>query len=416
MHIMVLGGGVIGITTAYYLAREGHQVTVLERQTGPAMETSYANAGQLSLSYASPWAAPGMPLKALRWLFEKHAPLFIRPDGTLFQWQWLLKMLGQCTSRAYDINKTRMVRLSEYSRACLETLRNEINIDYEGRQKGTLHVFRTQQQLLSVSRDIEVLERLNIPCHLIKQENLGDIEPALAMCQKLIGGLHLPYDETGDCYLFTTRLAQHLAQTYNVKFEYQADIQRITVYGHSVDGIMTQNGEKLSADAYIVALGAFSRPLLQGIVDIPVYPVKGYSITAPITEADTAPVSTILDESYKVAITRFDSRIRVGGMAEIAGFDYGLKPERRETLMMVLNDLFPQSCDAPAASFWSGLRPMTPDGTPYVSATSLSNLFLNTGHGTLGWTMACGSGRLLSDIISGKSTEIPAQDYAIKRG
>ena len=414
MRVVVLGSGVVGVTSAYYLARAGHEVTVIDREAGPALETSFANAGQISPGYASPWAAPGVPMKAVKWMFQKHAPLAIRLDGTQFQLQWMWQMLQNCTSSRYAVNKGRMVRLAEYSRDCLQALRADTGIQYEGRTGGTLQVFRTQQQFDGAAKDIAVLKDANVPFELLSPDELARAEPALAAtAHKLTGGLRLPGDETGDCQMFTTRLAA-LAEELGVTFRYNTPSDALAMAGGRIAGVQC-GSELVRADAFVVALGSYSTKFLADIVKIPVYPLKGYSITAPIVNAAAAPVSTVLDETYKIAITRFDDRIRVGGMAEIVGFDKSLRQARRETLEMCVNDLFPGGGDTAKASFWTGLRPMTPDGTPIVGRTPVSNLFLNTGHGTLGWTMSCGSGQLLADLMSGKQPAIQADDLSVHR-
>ncbi|MBR8345008.1 D-amino acid dehydrogenase [Burkholderia ambifaria] len=414
MRVVVLGSGVVGVASAYYLARAGHEVTVIDREAGPALETSFANAGQISPGYAAPWAAPGVPLKAVKWMFEKHAPLAIRLDGTRFQLQWMWQMLRNCTADRYAVNKGRMVRLAEYSRDCLQALRADTGIQYEGRTGGTLQLFRTQQQLDGAAKDIAVLQEANVPFELLSPAELKNAEPALAaVSHKLTGGLRLPGDETGDCQLFTTRLAA-LAESLGVKFRYNTPIDALAVAGGRIAGVQC-GSETVRADAYVVALGSYSTSFISNLMKIPVYPLKGYSITAPIVNEAAAPVSTVLDETYKIAITRFDQRIRVGGMAEIVGFDKNLRAARRETLEMCVNDLFPGGGDTSKATFWTGLRPMTPDGTPIVGRTPVSNLFLNTGHGTLGWTMSCGSGQLLADLISGKKPAIQADDLSVHR-
>ena len=412
MRVVILGSGVIGVTSAYYLAQAGHDVTVLDRQPGPALETSFANAGQISPGYASPWAAPGIPLKAMKWMLQRHAPLSIMPDGTLFQMQWMWQMLQNCTPERYAVNKERMVRLAEYSRDCFKTLRAATGIEYEGRQQGTTQLFRTRKQLDDAAKDIQVLEETGVPYELLNREQLVAAEPGLDQ-NKLVGGLRLPNDETGDCQLFTTRLTA-MAEQLGVKFRYGVDITGLLTAGDAIKGVQC-GPELVTADSFVVALGAYSTTLLKDLVKIPVYPLKGYSITVPIVNADAAPLSTILDETYKIAVTRFDDRIRVGGMAEIAGFDKRLNPRRRETLEMVVNDLFPGAGDTASASFWTGLRPMTPDGTPIVGRTGLRNLFVNTGHGTLGWTMSCGSAQLLSDIISARRPAILSDDLSVSR-
>jgi D-amino-acid dehydrogenase len=414
MRVLVLGSGVVGVSTAYYLARAGHEVTVVDRQPGPALETSFANAGQISPGYASPWAAPGVPLKALKWLFQRHAPLAIRPDGTLFQLEWMWEMYRNCSAERYAVNKERMVRLAEYSRDCIRQLRQESGIQYEGRQQGTLQLFRTQAQYDGAAKDIEVLREAGVPYEVLNSAELSRAEPALAdVRHKLVGGLRLPNDETGDCQLFTTRLAA-MAKDLGVRFEFGTSIDALDITGDQITSVRTSRGV-MKADRYVLALGSYSRFLLGEQFKVPVYPLKGYSITVPITNAAKAPVSTILDETYKIAITRFDDRIRVGGMAEIAGYSKALNPRRRETLEMVVTDLFPQGGDVGKASFWTGLRPMTPDSTPIVGATPLRNLFLNTGHGTLGWTMACGSASVIADLVSGRAPAIDAGDLAVFR-
>lgn len=415
MKAIVLGGGVIGVSTAYHLARTGAQVTVLERQSGVALETSFANAGQVSPGYSTPWAAPGIPLKALKWLVQRHAPLAWRPDGTLFQWRWLAAMLANCTSERYGVNKERMMRLAEYSRDCLRQLRLETGIEYEQRTLGTLQVFRNSAQLESARRDTQVLDTCGVPYRLLTDADaLTEIEPALAHAKGLIGGLHLPGDETGDCHRFTTQLAE-LARTAGTQFRFGTQIAGLQTSGNRITGVRLENGEILQADRYILAMGCYSRELLAPLrVDLPVYPVKGYSLTVPLTDATRAPRSTVMDETYKVAITRFDQRIRVGGMAEIAGYDLTLNPRRRATLEMVLGNLFTGG-DIPRAEFWTGLRPMTPDSTPILGATRYKNLLLNTGHGTLGWTMAAGSGKLLADLALGRPTDISMDGLTLSR-
>lgn len=414
MRVLVLGSGVIGVTSAWYLAKAGHEVTVIDREAAPALGTSFANAGQISPGYASPWAAPGVPMKAIKWMFQQHAPLSIRPDGTLFQLQWMWQMLMNCSADRYAVNKERMVRLAEYSRDCIRALRAETGIAYEGRQQGTLQVFRTAEQLEGAAKDIAVLEEAGVPYQLLSREDLAASEPALAaVSHKLTGGLRLPNDETGDCQLFTQRLAA-MAEGLGVQFLYNRSIDSLMRQGTAVTGAIV-GGEPIFADAVVVALGSWSTPFIKDFVRIPVYPLKGFSITVPMTDAARSPVSTVLDETYKVAITRFDDRIRVGGMAQIVGYDRSLDPAKRRTLEHVVTDLFPGAGDVARASFWTGLRPMTPDGTPIVGPTPVKGLWLNTGHGTLGWTMACGSGKLLADLVSGASPAIRADDLSVGR-
>jgi D-amino-acid dehydrogenase len=415
MRVLVLGSGVIGTTSAWYLRQAGYDVTVVDRQPGPALETSFANAGQLSFGYTSPWAAPGVPFKAIKWLFEEHAPLAIRPTADLNQYRWLWQMLRNCTAARYAVNKARMVRVSDYSRDCINELRAATGIDYEGRQLGTTQLFRTQQQLDAAAQDIEVLRQYGVPYEVLDRQGIARVEPALASkTDLLVGALRLPEDQTGDCQLFTRKLAA-LAADAGVEFRFDQDISAIQGDGDRITGVRV-NGELETADQYVLALGSYSPQLLAPLgMRLPVYPLKGYSLTLPITDAAMAPNSTILDESYKIAITRFEDRIRVGGMAEVAGFDLSLEARRRATLEKVVNDLYPQGGDLSKATFWTGLRPATPDGTPVIGATPYRHLFLNTGHGTLGWTMAAGSGRYLADLMSGRTPQISSEGLDIFR-
>ena len=424
MKVIVLGSGVIGTTTAYYLARAGAEVTVLDRQPGPALETSFANAGQVSPGYSTPWAAPGVPFKALKWMLQPHAPLAIRPDGSLFQLRWMAQMLRNCTAANYAINKERLMRVAGYSRACLRQLRQDIGIEYDHRTGGTLQVFRTQAQMDAVGRDTAVLKDCGVDFEVLDRDGLARVEPGLAHARdRLTGGLRLPGDETGDCQLFTTRLAQEAARL-GVVFRFNTRVRRLVTSATAVTGVEVEtDGEgssqpvvhTLQADRVVLALGSYSRQMLEPLgLDLPVYPVKGYSLTIPLRDETRAPVSTVLDETYKIALTRLGQRIRVGGMAELGGFDLQLNPRRRATLEMVTQDLFPGG-DLPRAEFWTGLRPMTPDSTPVIGATRWANLFLNTGHGTLGWTMACGSARVVADLVTGRAADIRTDDLGLRR-
>ena len=414
MRVIVLGSGVIGVASAYYLAQQGATVTVLDRQSGPAEETSFGNAGQISPGYSTPWAAPGIPFKAVKWMFQHHAPLAINIDGSMWQLNWMAQMLKNCNPNSYAINKERMTRVAEYSRDCLRELRKETGISYEHRSKGTLQVFRNEAQLDAVQRDIQVLKECGVDYELLLKDELAKVEPALEHAKdKLVGGLHLPNDETGDCYMFTNALAD-LAKGLGVDFKFNQNVEKLVVEGDEIKGVVV-DGKVLTADRYVLAFGSYSRDFLKPLnFNLPVYPVKGYSLTIPIVDPAFAPQSTVLDETYKIAITRFDQRIRVGGMAELSGFNHGLNTDRRATLEMVTQDLFPGG-DLAQASFWTGLRPMTPDSTPIIGATGYKNLFLNTGHGTLGWTMACGSGKLISDLVMNHKPDISTDGLSILR-
>ena len=419
MKIAVLGSGVVGVTSAWYLAQAGHEVVVVDRQSGPALETSFANAGEISPGYASPWAAPGIPMKAMRWLMMEHAPLILRPRVDMAMLRWLVAMLGNCNARDYAINKARMVRLATFSREKLIELRRETGITYDERTRGTLQLFREQKQMDGIGKDIAVLQADAVPFEVLDRSGCIRAEPGLAAsAEPIVGGLRLPDDETGDCFKFTNALAQ-MADANGVRYVTDTVIQRLVTQSGRIAHAEIETNKRpgtLVADAYLVAMGSYSPQLMAPLgIRVPVYPVKGYSITVPIADEATAPVSTLLDESYKVAITRLGNRIRVGGMAEISGFNKDLPFRRRATLEHSAGSLFPGAGDMSAASFWCGLRPMTPDSTPVIGATRIPNLFLNTGHGTLGWTMACGSADVITDIISGRKPVIEASDLAVGR-
>lgn len=415
MKVVVLGSGVIGTTTAYQLALQGHEVTVIDRQPAAAMETSFANAGEISPGYSAPWAAPGIPVKALKWMFMEHAPLIIQPKMDAEKLRWMTQMLGNCTTRAYQVNKARMVRLAEYSRDCLTSLRAETGLAFDERQQGTLQLFRTQKQVDGAAKDIEVLREGGVPFEVLDVNGCVAAEPGLAKARhKIAGGLRLPKDETGDCFKFTQGLAAKAANL-GVVFRHGVTINSLISEGGRITGVATSEG-LFTADAFVLALGSYSPRLVKSLgIRLPVYPVKGYSITVPVTDETLAPVSTVMDETHKIAITRLGDRIRVGGMAELAGFDLSLSEKRKRTLVHSVEDLFGGAGDQSQASFWCGLRPMTPDGTPIVGRSPIANLFLNTGHGTLGWTMAAGSARVLSDIMSGRATEIESRDLGFAR-
>ncbi|KQP53620.1 D-amino acid dehydrogenase [Methylobacterium sp. Leaf108] len=415
MKVLVLGSGVVGVSTAYYLAKAGHEVTVLDRQLAAGLETSFANAGQVSPGYSAPWAAPGIPLKAIKWILMHHRPLVLWPSLEPRFYGWMARMLANCTEDAYARNKGRMVRLAEYSRDVLRDLRAETGIVYDHRERGTLQVFRTRKQVDHVIDDTRVLDTFGVPYEVLDPAGCVAAEPALARVRyKIVGGLRLPGDETGDAHLFTQRLAT-ICEGAGVEFRYGVEIGSIARSGDRVEQVHTNIGV-LRADAYVAAMGSFTPAILRPIgIELPVYPVKGYSLTLPVTDPDAAPVSTVMDETFKVAVTRLGDRIRVGGTAELAGFSQTLRPPRRATLEHCVRDLFPEGGDLARARFWTGLRPMTPDGTPIVGRTRYTNLFTNTGHGTLGWTMACGSGRLLADLVSNREPHIVHADLAYDR-
>nr|WP_275660875.1 D-amino acid dehydrogenase [Vibrio brasiliensis] len=405
VKVVILGSGVVGLTSAWYLSQAGFEVTVIDRQARSAEETSFANAGQISYGYSSPWAAPGIPAKAIKWLFEEHAPLKIKPSLSPELIQWASQMLVNCQLEKYRVNKSRMLTIANRSRECLAELNRNYDLNYQGRTKGTLQIFRNPAQLKAVEKDIALLEESGTKYQLMDPAQCLVQEPGLANMQgNLVGGLYLPDDETGDCQLFCQQL-QQMAEQAGVTFLFNTTVDKLNSENNQVVSVETSQGT-IHADSYVIALGSYSKHLLAPLgIDIPVYPVKGYSLTLPVIDQQHAPNSTIMDETYKVAVTRFEQRIRVAGTAELAGFDPALPDKRLATLNHVVSNLFPQGVDLAQAEYWTGFRPMTPDGTPIIGQTKFSNLYTNTGHGTLGWTMACGSADILTRIIASQGQQ-----------
>ena len=417
MKVIVLGAGVVGVTTAWYLAKEGHDVTVIDRQPAAAMETSFANAGQISPGYSAPWAEPALPFKVMRWMFSRDAPIAIRPRIDFAMMRWLGQMMANCNAHDYDINKSRMLRVAEYSRDCLDTLRRDTGITYDDEQRGLIELFRTQKQVDHCAHDMRLLEQAGIAYEFLSPDDIIRHEPGLAENRHLLrGGLRLPGDESGDCHMFTQRLAQKAEAEPGVTFHYETAVEALDATATDIVGVRTTAG-RMVADAYVVAMGSYSPLLLRPLgVRLPVYPTKGYSLTLPVTDPARAPLSTISDATHKVAITRLGDRIRIGGTAELTGYNLRLSRDRRRVLELSFSELFGAGGDLSQGAYWTGLRPSTPDGTPIIGpAGRFGNLWLNTGHGTLGWTMACGSGRLLADRISGKRTDIPCLDLSLDR-
>ncbi|GAA3530742.1 D-amino acid dehydrogenase [Zobellella aerophila] len=388
---------------------------MLDRQPEAAEETSFANAGQLSFGMSSPWAGPGIPAKAIKWIFQEHAPLKVRPSLNPMQWQFMLSMLANCNEKSYSVNKSRMVRVSDYSRQCVNALQDELKLPFEGRKKGLLQVFRTQKQVDDAAKDIKVLQDFKVPHAMLNVEECIAREPALARVKdQLVGGLHFSEDQTGDCNLFTKALVKKCIEQ-GVTFKFNTEIKGLVRDGERISGVQTDKGLE-TADQVLVCLGSYSPFLLNSLgIRLPIYPVKGYSLTIDVKEDADAPQSTVMDETFKVAITRFDTRIRAAGTAELADFNSDLPEARRETIAHSVRSLFPEGGKIEEASFWTGFRPMTPDGTPIIGGTRLKNLWLNTGHGTLGWTMGPGSGKLIADLISGRQPDIDPQGLSISR-
>jgi D-amino-acid dehydrogenase len=415
VKVLVLGAGVIGVASAWYLARSGHSVVVIDRQPGPGLETSFANGGQISANHTTPWATPSTPWKALRWLEKAEAPLLIHLRADPALWQWLARFLGNCTRRRMRINMERALRIAVYSRDQLAELRNETAIRYDHLSRGILHIFRDPDEYAAAVPLVALMERYGCRRRIVGPEECVQIEPALSTARhRLVGGIYSPDDESGDAYAFTVALAG-LGASLGVEFRYNTRIERLLVEGERIAGVVTDRG-RLGADAYVLALGSYSPLLLRGVgIKIPVYPAKGYSVTIPIGEHTGAPVVSLIDDEFKMVYSRFKGRLRVAGTAEFAGYDASITEVRARFVLVKAMELFPDCGDAARAEFWAGLRPSTPDGVPVIGRTRLANLFLNTGHGTLGWTMACGSGRITADLISGKSPDISLSGLGAER-
>lgn len=415
MKVLVLGSGVVGVTTAYYLNRAGHEVTVLDRAEAPGMETSFANGGQISWGAGSPWAAPGIVGTAFKWLFKPHPPLVLHPSLDPAMWSWVFRFLRNATPARYAINKERMLRLARYSHERLKQLRQETGLHYDETARGTLILFRGQKDLDDAAADTALLDRFGVPYQLLSRAGCLGHEPALKrVADKIVGGLHFPEDESGDCHAFTKALAQ-LAEKAGVRFQMQTAINRLEASGNDIARVTADKGE-FTADAYVLTCGSYSPLLLRPLgIKLPVYPLKGYSMTLPVADSAAAPLGTLTDETYKVVITRMGDRLRAAGTAELAGYDLSLSRARCATLAHVVRDLFPDAGDFSRAEYWTGLRPMTPDNPPVIGPTPYKNLFLNTGHGTLGWTMSCGSAKVLADVVSGHRLEIDLDGLTLAR-
>ncbi len=416
MRVLILGSGIIGTTSAYYLAKQGHDVTVIDRQNSVALETSHANAGQLSYSFSSPWAAPGLPLSLIKWMFSKYPPLVVNPNLNSETVKFLYQMLKNCNSKSYEVNKSRMVRISNFSKKCLLELEKDEDIFYEQRKQGSLLLFKSAKQIENIKKDLSLLEKLNIQHELLDLNGCIQAEPGLHHVKsEFTSGLRFANDCTGNCYLFTNQLYKKCLEM-GVKFEFNTQIEDIQIEKERISSIKTNRGE-FDSDSYVVALGSYSSKILSKIgINIPLYPVKGYSITLPVLNNEDAPQSTIIDDTFKIGITRLGNNIRVAGTAHLTGYNLELREKSLSLLKHGLNRLFPYAtgkCDD--MKFWAGLRPNTPDGPPIIGSTPYSNLYLNTGHGTLGWTMSLGSGKLLADIISGIEPEISAEGIDMSR-
>lgn len=410
MKVLVLGAGVVGVTSAWYLAKAGHEVTVIDRESAAGLETSFANGGQISVSQAEPWANPGAPAKIIKWLGREDAPLLFRMRADLRQWSWGLRFLFECLPWRTRANTLNVLRLAIYSRARLQALRRDTGIEYDQLTNGILQIHTDQKDFeaargrlrLALSHGLAVSVRS--PAEVIK------IEPALRDSQiRIVGATYAADDESGDAFVFSQRLAE-LAAREGVSFGYNVEIERLLNEGDAIKGVAVRAAgrrEILSADAYVVALASYSPILLSPIgVRVPVYPVKGYSITAPVKYPSAAPSVCITDESGKIGMSRLGERLRMAGTAELTGYDASISEARCAGIANRVRQLFPDAVDFANVKKWAGLRPATPSNVPLIGRTRYSNLYLNTGHGTLGWTLACGSGAAIADMLSQRAPEV----------
>lgn len=411
-QVAVIGGGVIGVCTAYFLAAAGHEVVLIERHGNVAEQASFGNAGVIAPGYVTPWAAPGMPKKILSYFFKSEAPVLLKPTMDRALWRWVRLWLSECELSRYRINKARMQRIAFYSRDILHQLREHYQLDYEQTQ-GYLQLFRTQQDVQLAAPGLALLAENGVPHRMIDADAAYLIEPALSKNTPLAGGLYLPQDESGNCPLFIKQL-KTITQTMGVEFHFGSTVHSI----QKMDSRLTFKIDErmFSADAIVVAAGIDSTQLLAPLgIHVPLYPIKGYSATASIRNFDDAPQAALMDESYKVAVTRMGTRIRIAGIAELGSRTNALHQAAVRTLIKVGNDWFPDATNYNTANFWCGTRPMLPDGPPLLGATPIKNLYVNIGHGSAGWAMAAGSGKVLADIISGHTPDIDLDGLTLSR-
>ncbi|MDR3409899.1 MAG: D-amino acid dehydrogenase [Formivibrio sp.] len=415
MHCIVLGAGVVGVATAWNLAQAGHRVTVVERQPQAGMETSFANGGQISVCHAEPWASPTAPWKMLQWLGEEDAPLLFRLKLDWAQWRWGLRFLRECTPSRARRNLQNLVRLGLYSRGQLQQLRAVTGIHYDELARGILHYYTDEAEFASAVSAAAVMRESGLERMVKNTEECVCIEPALRhSLRAIVGGTYTPSDESGDAMKFTQALAEKCAEA-GVAFRYETQVERLLVSDGAIGGVVLQwqddavcRSEIIKADAYVVCMGSYSSLLLRKLgFALDVYPAKGYSATIPVHAEDDAPSVALTDDGYKIVFSRLGDRLRVAGTAEMNGYNLDLNPVRCQALIARTREIFPQAGDFASAEFWTGLRPSTPSNLPCIGPVKqFSKLWLNTGHGTLGWTEACGSGRALADLIDGRRPEV----------
>jgi D-amino-acid dehydrogenase len=403
MKVLVLGAGVIGVTSAWYLAERGHAVVVLERQSAPAMETSAANGGQISAAHAEPWAKPSVLPKILRWLGREDAPLLFRWRADPAQWRWAIGFLAECLPGRFERNVRRLAELARYSRDQLIELRARTGIQYDCLQRGILHFCTDRQEFEALARHAEAMNRLGAERKVLNAAECVALEPALGQSSvPLAGGMYAAQDESGDAQRFTQALAA-LAAARGVDFRYGASVSGVEVEDGRARGVRLADGTVIRADAVVVALGSYSARLLAPFgIQLPVFPLKGYSVTFALQpDADQAPLVSLTDEAHKIVISRLGDRLRAAGTAELTGYDTTINRRRCDAIAARVRALFPALALEGEPQPWAGLRPATPSNIPLVGRTRITDLYVNSGHGTLGWTLACGSGRALADLLSG---------------
>lgn len=416
MRTIVMGGGVVGVTTAYYLARDGHEVTVIERQPELAMETSFQNAGLLAVAHAFAWASPRAPKILLRSLWDKDAALIFRLGLDLRMYSWSLKFLKNCTAERYRINTLRKLRICQYSQDLMDGLKKDMKIEFDDLQKGLLYMFRDQAHMEQAATASKFLTDNGIKLELKNRDEAARIEPAFEPVKQLyVGGLYCPTDASGDARIFTRKLGEQ-AVKLGVKFQYNTNVKGLRAGNGKIEAVVTDKGD-FTADNYVLSLGSFSPRIARSVgVDLPVYPIKGYTVSFPCDGSNLTPAVGGIDEDLLVAWGKFGNTFRCGGKAEFAGYRTDFKPSDFTAILKTAREMFPHACDWSKPSYWACLRPMTPDGPPLFGTAKYANLHLNTGHGHIGWTMACGSARVAADLIQGKKPQIDMDGLTLDSG
>ncbi|QDQ87795.1 D-amino acid dehydrogenase [Alcaligenaceae bacterium SJ-26] len=410
MKVAVLGSGIIGVSTAWWLRQAGHDVAVVDRSHGPAQETSFANGSQISVSYAEPWANPQAPLKLLKWMLRDDAPLLFRPQLDWRQWQWGLAFMRECLPGRLNRNIRAMVRMAEYSRSTLQQMRSALGIEYDHLERGILNFYTTHEEFDASQKSASVMRDFGVDRRIVSADEVISIEPALAPNRsRIVGGDYTAEDESGDVHLFTVALARKAEQA-GVQFLYDTQVTRLLPEAGRIAGAELIDAEgayrTLQADAFVAALGSHTPALVRPLgVPCMVYPTKGYSATFRVINPEQAPTVSLTDSAHKIVYSRLGDRLRMAGTAELAGYSRTLNTARCESMKQLAREYFPHALDFDDVSFWSGLRPSTPSNIPLIGRTRINNLYLNTGHGTLGWTMGVGSGRALADLVSGRQPE-----------